>query len=286
MDFTVENPGHGKLWNLECMTPVLRCCCMPGAPIDDQARQLLAKVVPTSYCKYGSGVRKDTNFMTSLGSLRLQPPCSKAPCKRRKAGLLHLAQVQGSSQEGKNAIPETLMHKVFDSWVQKHHSAGSPKPTLVLLDVFAGFGSVGKAVRSHEQDILYVSNDINKSRGADFHEDMRESSLVSTCSLMLHHVLKDRPEFKSALPELQAVALDSSGAGEDEKAKHFARLLRSHNVCVLVHMSPPCETYSTASGNTHRDGGSVLPLSEKARQHDAMAGEMVASLKLMASATE
>ena len=61
-------------------------------------------------------------------------------------------------------------------------------------------------------------------------------------------------------------------------ANHIIDELKSTNTVMLIHCSFPCETYSTAAGNTHRAAGDLRPKTDTAANHDRMCIDLVQQL--------
>lgn len=221
-DYVVENPLDGHLWQLPCTQRLLE------RSDKDEPCGLIAKLMRTSYCHYESDSQKRTGFLTTLVEVQLEAPCPSNPCGADK----HTPWESLGTRE-RNSIPQSLIHQFLVAWMAKTPT----NKKLVLIDVFAGFGSVETAVgwsNAHsERQIHICSNDILKRRDALYDFDMEKFDLTV----------------------LESFALMRGGWSRE-------------NTSVLLWMSTPCTTYSIAGLFKHRPKeGSI---SELAASHDKM----------------
>jgi len=236
IEFVFENPARpGRLWT----QPFMEALTSDVAWVATHT---------TSYCKYRSEYRKSTTFVTSLVDVKLLSECTpQSRCSYSWHEKRHATGVQGQPLEVKYSVPELLTRELVRAWVEQTPWAKE----RLFLDVFSGFGSVvnavkGRADRHPEWNIQTWANDINSHVHLNSVIDM---SLEKSLDMLLHCALEEK------YPNLKlTVSPDSWG-----------EYLFTQNTSVLIHLSTPCQTYSTASGNTHNDRNVGL-----AKEHDDM----------------
>ena len=242
MDFVIENPWMGVLWQSAAIE------LLKGR--NSQRDGLLTKHTPTSYCHYGYEYQKPTNFFTSLVNLELKPPCPQQKC----AWLLgdnkrHRKEVAECASSEANSIPERIVHACLDAWVAKLAAGGVQYDHLVVVDAFTGFGSVETHAKSWARDNLSVAsvtaNDIVKKRDGYYNLDM---GTPGNLAMLIQYA------------RLALRATLSAEARED--------LVRDDNVAVLLWLSTPCNTYGPQGRSSHRITGQ--PIDEAAQRADAM----------------
>jgi hypothetical protein len=252
LDFVFENPSNGKFWQTDAVN-LLR-----GTNTHED---VMTVELSTTYCKHGFQYRKPTTFITSLVSPKPQlrsPCCNTDPCAEIQEYGKHRQGVQGTSASKKNSIPTSITTEFLEKWMQKCANMQEPPDSYVFIDAFAGFGSVSEAVRTY-----------NDAR--------REEQL------------KEFGYFKNEVKIVENDAFRSCGWDEDmSNIEEFLRLLSvstfqadgGDNVAMLLWLSTPCETYSTASGSYYRSSkssGSVIQ-NNKATEHDEMNFKLAAWL--------
>jgi hypothetical protein len=248
VDFTFENPLHGKFKDLPSVTAML--CCYP-----DHVRRL-----DTSYCNLGFQHQKPTVIITSLTGVRLPPPCPKQPCAAVRAGLPHAARVADCDDAAKNALPPALVDALVEAWLRKHADAQTGAEAYLLIDVFAGFGSVHGRVRERWPQVCVYANDI-VDRGQDAVLDLSADSPFGLGSLLAVALVK---HFNKNANELRTHPGGAVGWAN------------AHKIAVLFHISTPCETYSTQALAVHREAGTCTAVSRAAHRADAMNDTLVA----------
>lgn len=257
--------------------------------LEGAGRTLLTRHASTSYCRYGTLYQKDTSFLTTMTDIRLASTCTarSACAQSRASGGRHVAEVQGLPSAAKNAVPSGLLNHFLDVWFAKHSHA--PTRRFLVLDVFSGYGSVADACKLRatkcERRLSVVTNDIRgdtSQRAANFSFDMRFTPIDVVLRLAL---LVTYSEIGTSVHDTGNVAGGSSSGEKVEQGKageDTLSLLRRHDVAVLLWISTPCETYSTAGAGTHRAAGSVSPKSQLAIDHDAMNLALVTDLQALA----
>ena len=234
-NFVIENPLDGALWQLPCIDRLLE------RSAHDEPNGLVAKFTPTSYCHYGSASQKRTGFLTTLNDAHLARPCPSHPCALAADDASRHKAWETVGKRDRNAIPIALIDEFLKAWVAKAPLG----KTLVLIDVFAGYGSVRTAVEgwndAEKRTILYVDNDILRSCAARYDLDMQSFGLTV----------------------LECLALNQ-------------RELQREETSVLFWLSPPCTTYSVAGLHKHRPKGEdISPL---ASDHDALVEKVFTEL--------
>ena len=109
-----------------------------------------------------------------------------------------------------------------------------------------------RRVRERYPDILTFANDIVSRDDNDIELDIRFFGVRGLITFA----------FKKHFDDYFEEACNHSGG--------MLGWLRSNNVALLLHVSCPCETYSTAAGSTHRSAKSSSPKTKKALEHDRM----------------
>jgi hypothetical protein len=251
VDFAFENPLHGKFKDLPSLMGML--FCYPG-----RVRRL-----DTSYCNFGFQYQKPTVIITSLTGLRLPPPCPKHPCAAVRAGLPHAARVAECDDATKNALPPALVDALVEAWLRKHADAQTGAEAYLLIDVFAGFGSVHGRVRERWPQVCVYANDL-VDRGQQAVLDMGANSPFGPASLLALALLKHSHADPDALRAHAGGAVGWANA---------------HKIAVLFHISTPCETYSTQALAVHREAGTCTAVSRAAHRADAMNDALVAWLE-------
>ncbi len=246
VDFVVENP-LGKLWGQQYIKRLV-----------DRGVNLQR----TSYCRYECGHRKHTNLLSSL-NFSLSERCSKKkPCASLNEHGVHREQVQGKSLTDKNAIPQPLVQVVLEYWLRERCT--SPVHRALIIDCFAGWGSISKAAQAMERNVYVYTNDIKRLRSH------------SIASLDLRHV---------NINALLFLALARAARDDDEQKIVFdnrftpvvaARLLGWR---ILFWVSTPCNTYSTASTTVRHRTKSGHALTSDAKQCDEMNMSILAYLE-------
>jgi len=233
ISFVIENPLDGKLWSLEGLKELIE--------------SEKTNFCPTSYCHYGYDYRKRTGFLTSLRGLRLSPACPQKPCREWSSHSKHKRDIRNdvTDQNERNSIPGPLVDVIMEEWIKK-----TPGKHRLLIDVFAGWGSVIERVNAKfKGEILTYANDIKNRPGNDIELNMFDFDL--DCIIQF-------AKLKLANLKLANGANGSQVAPEET------------NLAILLWISTPCETYSSAGGNTSRDSGSIEPKTKKAAAFDAM----------------
>jgi hypothetical protein len=245
VDFVIENPLDGKLKDTQFMKDLLA----------DYPHTVFQK--STSYCHYGVSYRKRTVLFTTLDAFSPSPPCPFKPCIDWRVYGSHSMGVPDLAQDQRNSLPVLLVDAEIQAWI-----LSTPWATRRLfVDVFSGFGSVVRRVREKYPDILTYANDIVSREDNDIELDMR---FFGMRGLLIF-------AFKNHFEDYFEEACD----GKDG----ILGWLRRNNVALLLHVSCPCETYSTAAGCTHRSSKSAAPKSNKAIEHDRMNNSIVKWLR-------
>ena len=243
-DFVFENPLHGRFKNLLSVVQLL----------DDHPDSV--RRIDTSYCHFvGYEHNKPTVFITTLFGLNLPSPCPSNPCEAVRMGELHAARVAECDEALKNSIPHGITDSVVDAWLAKHAESGATE--FVFIDVFAGHGSVHERVRARHPSVSVFANDI-VDRGQEGVLDMTAYSPSDLLAMALARRFPDK---------IDAMVAHAEGAVGWAKESKTA---------VLLHMSTPCETYSTQALSVHRVAGTATPASAAARRADAMNDSLIA----------
>lgn len=235
-NYVIENPLDGALWDLPCIKRLLK------RSVKDEPYGLIAKLISTSYCHYNSNSQKRTGFLTTLNDTQLSLPCPCHPCDRVAVddGFRHTPWESLGTKE-RNSIPMALIGHFLQAWVAKV----PVDKAMILIDVFAGFGSVRSAVEAwnevEDRKILLYDNDILRSRGALYDFDMGQFDLTFLENLIL----------------------------KGDK-------LQTKDTVILFWLSTPCTTYSIAGLHKHRPKGCAP--SELAITHDRMNTKLFAEL--------
>jgi hypothetical protein len=251
--FTVENPLESKLRQLPAMQRLLATEAV--------------RLWPTSYCHFGAGHRKRTFVVSNVPALGLHPPCPTPPCAPARRGP-HPVSVRGDlSRAEKNALPERLVAALAVAW----EGATPWARHRVVVDVFSGFGSVGKALEKSRPSWTVLANDVVRRDHLDLLVDAggRRDQLHL---LVVLGVLKAR----RANAHLDAAWRALPTGTELAPALHACQL------AVWIHLSTPCETYSVLGGDLHRSKGSLAPKTAKADRHDRMNAALFEWLALVA----
>jgi hypothetical protein len=153
-----------------------------------------------------------------------------------------------------NSIPEGIVWAFLEQWVEdvKQHANG----TMLFLDAFAGFGSVGRGVdafsRARGLDIVYVGNDIVDSRwaqGEQFKVNFEVGGPGQLDALM-----------DAAFAHVRVLRMQRDGFDSG--------VVQRTRVPVLIWCSTPCETYGKQGRGAHRRLRGEP--SAKALKHDQM----------------
>lgn len=293
IDFTLENPAFGKLWLQDCVRRLYDPdCATPYQP--DMRKRLLHKKMEfrltgqypctrltTTYCQYGLDYAKPTTILTSLSAIGVRPPCcDETLCAH---GGKHLRNVQQcTAPEERNQIPEELTRVLLEAFVAKQRARGAV--AFLVVDVFSGWGSVARAVEACAPETMAVyTNDVVRKRKAGHITDLDlDMALLQSLDAVLRFAMLSRLEgLGSAGLEARRLLEASEGVPPMEE------VLRRSGIAVLLHLSFPCTTYSTAGGSTHRAKGDRAAASPLAQQHDtmleALVGELVALCRLAPS---
>ena len=270
ISFTVENPASSKVWDDKSMRS-FAFADWPQAPTDEVARAAMRdpsfamtskrrSIVTTSYCSYGFGWKKDTSILSNLSNLRLRPPCRVRPCGRVHTEFASLTTVQ------RNSIPKLLVSEMLEAFEAAQRASG--RVPLLVVDVFAGWGSVSD--EAQQRGLLVFSNDILPNRcNANIDFDMRDIQLSDLIVLALRH---HEQHVRERLDPASFETLFDSSASIKER-------LSASRVGVLLHLSFPCTTYSTAAGGHHRLAGSSTALTPTAVAHDQMLASVICELE-------
>lgn len=270
ISFTIENPASSKIWD-DKIVRSFAFADWPQAPADEVARAAMRhpscamvskrrSIVTTSYCSYGFGWKKDTSILSNLSNLRLRPPCRVRPCGRVHTDFASLTTAE------RNSIPALLVSDVLAAFEAAQRASG--RVPLLVLDVFAGWGSVSD--EAQQRGLLVFSNDILPNRcDANMGFDMRDIQLSDLIVLALRHHEQHVRE------RLDPASFDALFKGPGTIKD---RLYASH-VGVLLHISFPCVTYSTAAGGYHRPSGSSTALTPTAVAHDQMLASFISELE-------
>jgi hypothetical protein len=284
--FTVENPGpstrDSSLFQQSYTLWFLR-------------KLFEARVLDTSYCKYGSDYRKHTAFITNIPRLRLHRPC--ASTKK------HPRSVQMLSSKEKNSIPEPLLHTLLAAFMEEGAVRGCRR--FHVIDVFSGWESMRSACKNFKVGSEIYHEMMRRLQRLDC-EDMAVWLRVCSCPIsyaavdMTSKSLERREKvryitcnggkrrlvtrsFETTQPEYEEDFMQHKDFLPSLIKQEYAKLkqleqLDEHNgnVAILLHMSPPCTTFSLAGLQTHRkrDGS----LSELAVMHDKLCSKMFCEL--------
>ena len=320
IDFTLENPAGGKIWLLpwirDCYDPDCEHPWIDTAPDEekdgwrtqlvafDTQHRLLGNnpcvKLTSTYCKYGEVYRKPTSILTSLAAAHLKRACSKAtPCVHSYTTWpKHPDTVQAQRQDARNHLPEELVFDLLDTFVARHRRLGAH--VFVCVDVFAGWGSFGRAADNYadcrltpSERLLTYANDISNrgDRRPDINLDVIiHSSLIAILRLAL---VKMQVELDEALHASRSGVRDMKAFFElenklrttefpDEKDDYacaaLSEALKHAGIAVLFHVSFPCTTYSTAAGSTHRERLCIAPKTPLAVAHDKLLKHIMTQL--------
>jgi hypothetical protein len=235
LDICFENPLDG--------------CFKDTRDIKTLLSQRMAIRRSTSYCHYGFRYRKRTVFITSLTSFRPLPPCPKNPCAAVLANGIHQSTVSVETQSARNSIPEALLDELFTAWTSKYKGVAD---AFLVIDLFAGFGSVRHCIERRWPNVKLFCNDIVLRAGVDSTLDLSTDSEFHIKALLVLAVRKHFPAF-----------------GSDPADTGVLPWLRARKVAVLFFCSTPCETYSTNGMGVHR-GGFGAPRTQEAHRADIM----------------
>ena len=266
---TFENPASSKIWD-DIKVRSFAFADWPQAPTDEVARAAMRdpscamvskrrSIVTTSYCSYGFGWKKDTSILSNLSNLRLRPPCRVRPCGRVHTDFASLTTVQ------RNSIPKLLVSDVIEAFEAAQRASG--RVPLLVVDVFAGWGSVSD--EAQQRGLLVFSNDILPNRcNANIDFDMRD---IQLSDLIVLGIRRYEKEIKERIDTAHFDSLFDSSASIKDR-------LSASRVGVLLHISFPCVTYSTAAGGYHRPSGSSTALTPTAVAHDQMLSSFICQL--------
>lgn len=250
VDFTLENPADGRFKDLDCVKRLLT----------DYPNDVSETV--TSYCHYGYMYRKRTLFIGTLPTFKPLPacPCFKCPWKRR--GEKHPDQVVGTYKAKKNSIPPLLIDLLMESWM-KYRVAKE----YLLLDVFSGWGSIGKRVREHQTkgkwlNVHVYCNDIVNRSHTDCNLDMLKWNPSGQLAFAVNKIWPEKMNEAFSHP------------------KGVFGWVYDSDITVLIHASTPCETYSLNGLCRHRHKGGVCAKSLAAKKADNMNDQLISYLRL------
>ena len=294
--FTVENPRDGMLWRRSYVVPFV----------------WEWNLASTTYCKYSNAMtKKPTNFLTSMQDLRLQEACCpSSPCKQFRAGSGSHEQRIGGRESGpnernRNAIPIKLGAQIVRKWVETSvdrvtaRNARAATETeiesnlFLFVDLYSGYCSLRSAVRSVRHTyghvlrgcnatLIYVSIDNDEKRQPDvlmdviFHAQVVSSTLhVPLINAFVTHRTMEGVDLAIRIALRQA-----------HRIMKLQRFLPRERVCVHVHASPPCETFSRMAVARPEDQRRRMsdgrpnstPLGRVARLHDELASSTIALL--------
>lgn len=241
IDFVIENPLDGKLKETEFIKSFL------------QKNSGTVFTRSTSYCHYGVNYRKRTIFFTSLKSFSPTMPCPAKPCIDWRVYTSHTTNIASLPMDSRNSIPDLLTDAEIDAWVTDTPWASN----RMFVDVFSGYGSVVRRVRNNYPGVFTYANDIVLRPDNDVEIDMQKFNIG--------HLLTFAA--KKHFPEDFHGCLDHNDG--------IVGWFRKKKIAVLLHISCPCETYSTAAGSTHRNKKSPVPKTTKAIDHDRMNASIV-----------
>lgn len=317
LEFTVENPGIDdrarSLWNQPYVVEWLTLW------------KEVVQVVPTTYCQYAQYPEKKqplkpTSIMTTFQTLQLQRPCTPSrPCPELcdpQSGGRHSVQIRprdGSqaslSQCERNAIPERLTHQILATWIGSKWKSGFRN--FLLVDVFAGWGSVKNAVATfaNSPEANSMVEELS-ALGADDSTDLalRRVLAISNPLSLLHYAGFDAVDQRVAFRE-PTLAEKRQSAAQNRKrtrvsvnvdTKYIGDYMKTPNpilniiaaelaeltdldvdrVAIWIHASPPCTTFSMAGLATHRPADG--PVSALADEHDRLVKKLLAELALLA----
>lgn len=246
-----------------------------------------ARVLDTSYCKYGRDYRKHTAFITNMPRLRLLRPCLNSK--------KHPRSVQSLSSKEKNSIPEPLLHTLLAAFMEEGAARGCRG--FHVLDVFSGWESMRSACKSFK-----VGSNIyhETMRRLQDYEDM--AVWLRVCSRPISYTAVDMTSkplerrekvryvsckggkrrlvtnsFETTLPEHEEDFMEHKEFLLNLIRQELRQIEESdETVAILLHMSPPCTTFSLAGLQTHRrrDGS----LSDLAVMHDKLCTKMFREL--------
>ena len=245
-DFVFENPLDGKLKDLPFVRRLIT-----GYPFD-------VRFLRTSYCHYAlcSSLplqRKRTCFLTSLLSMSLKRPCPTYPCQDLFVNGRHAVNIAELAKKDRNSIPELIIDEEMRAWKVRTPWAKH----RIFLDIFSGWGSVVRRVRQQHTDVHAFANDIVRRDDNDAEIDVHKFGIEILIALSVQKCLEiDLQEVGKNMPRIRD-------------------WMREEEIAMLIHMSTPCETYSTAAGATHRGTQSVEAKTDKAASHDAMNEKLV-----------
>lgn len=218
LDFCFENPLDGYFKKLPELRNVL------SSTNSGIVRR------PTSYCHYGYAYRKRTVFVTSLTDFRPILPCPGHKCTSVLRGdASHSSGVADSTQSQRNSIPMPLLDELLTAWTQKQKRYANH---YLVIDAFAGFGSVRACMQRGWPGVRVFCNDIVDRVGVDATLDLSADTEMRLRALLVMAVRKWWPE----------VGMENG----------VFRCLSDNKIAVLVHCSTPCETYSTQAVAVHR----------------------------------
>ena len=259
VNFTIENPAHGKIWSLKCVQTAIAQECM--------------QMAQTSYCKYGAEYSKPTGIAHTLGfDLNLFPTCSKQhPCVHRmNTGRHPTSIVEVVDKAARNSLPQTLVQVLLTACESKARK--NDALAILFVDVFAGWGSVCNVVESSATMPLFVyTNDIARKRHCHLDVDVDRFGLdfvVRMAMIKMFERMANHPQ-EAVRNAMHTDGVACSGA-EPFEPLDLLHELKRRRIHLWVHMSVPCTTYSTMGGGTHRAGGSNEPMSPLAQKHDHM----------------
>jgi hypothetical protein len=235
VDFVFENPLDGSFKKHVGIVMLLSA----------YARQVVAR--PTSYCHFGRDYRKRTLLVTSLVDFHPTEACPTTPCRWARRRAPHPVHLVDHGAEGRNSLPPLLVDAVLDAWVTTHRDWASQ---FLLIDLFAGWGSMKKRASEKWPSVFVYANDIVDRAGVDMTLDLSQDTATRVLWLMRFAAIRFWPE---------------ESASECNVLHFFAE----RRVAVLCHASTPCNTYSTEAVVVHRTPDNC-PRTRQALRDDEM----------------
>lgn len=253
MDFSFENPLDGLFKDMNM--------------VEEMMREFRGRVFrrDTSYCHYGYDYRKRTVFISSIRNFNPKQACQGNPCEFFKKLGKHPRGVVDCGSKEKNSIPAPLVEKLLGSWMQQNPDAEK----FLVVDVFAGYGSVPSAVAQLKRDdpakwgaVAVFTNDIATYRGA-FEPNSDLDMLHADPLALLHLAVFGGKLYPEAKEEAKRYEGDPLAWAKQEK------------LAVLFHCSTPCTTYSV-DGMAHHRETDGRPKTIEALEADVMNERLIA----------
>jgi hypothetical protein len=239
LDFIFENPLDGCFKDNASIRLLLRT----------HADHVVSRA--TSYCHYGFAYRKRTVLVTSLCEFAPTAPCPTPPCAHYSQNGHHAEQLVEHSKEKRNSLPPRLVDELLSAWIAKHTNRARE---LLVVDLFAGWGSVKKRAAQAWPRVKVYANDLVDRDGIDLTVDLADDTEARIRLVLTFALLRHWPDAKPT-------------AGVFE-------WLEEHRVAVLFVCSTPCRTYSIEGAGVHRrpDGA---PKTRAAADDDNMNAALV-----------